>query len=111
MSEFLSPKLYAKRKAQVLRLTNATQRMEKGKPHRGYTDAEIAQRFGITEREAADLRTIAELDAVEVSRFLDADAWKQERLERKKVGGADSPGGPGGPGGSAKKTARRAGRG
>jgi len=101
MSGFLSPKLYEKLKADVLRLTNATQRSERGKPHRGHTDAEIAKRFGISEKQAADIRTIAELEAIDTSRFLEADDWKQERLERKKVGG---------PGGRPKKTAKRPGK-
>ncbi len=87
MTLFISPEFYERYKSEVLKHTNAVQRYETGKRHRGLPDAEIAEKLGITKQEAAEIRSIAELEANDLSEFMEADAWKQERLDRKRVGG------------------------
>lgn len=85
MTTIISPELYERFKDEILRYTNHNQRYEPGKGLRALTDAEIAEKLGITTQEATEIRCIAELDAIATSRFLDADGWKQERFEQRKV--------------------------
>jgi len=86
MTTKISPELYERFRHEILGYTNSKQRYEPGKAQRGLSDAEIAEKLGITALEATEIRCIAELDAVATSRFLEADGWKQERFERTKVG-------------------------
>jgi hypothetical protein len=86
MTMIISPELYEKFKDEILRYTNARQRYEPGKPQRGLSDAEIAEKLGISIPEVTEIRCIAELDVIDTSRFLDADGWKQECFEMTKVG-------------------------
>lgn len=78
----ISPDLYHQHKDQVLALTNARQRYEPGKDLRGLTDAEIAEKLGITPEEATEIRCIAEVDLADADRFFEADAWKEGRRDR-----------------------------
>lgn len=78
----ISPDLYRQHKDQVLALTNARQRYEPGKKLRGLTDAEIAQKLGITTEEATEIRCIAEVDLADADRFFEADGWKESRRAR-----------------------------
>ena len=86
MAVSISPELYRKLKDQVLAFTNSRQRYEPGKGLRGLSDAEIAEKIGVTAEEVTEIRCIAELDALETSHFFEADAWKQERFDRKETG-------------------------
>ena len=84
MSVPISPELYNRFKNEILSHTNARQRYEPGKPLRGLSDVEIAEKLGITIEEATELRCIAEIEIIETSRFYEADEWKQERFDQAK---------------------------
>jgi DNA-directed RNA polymerase specialized sigma subunit len=90
MPSYVSVDLYEKHKDTILSLTNARQRYEPGRGLRGLTDKEIAERLGISQEEATEIRCIAELDLAESSRYFEADAWKEERRE-KADGGQKGP--------------------
>ena len=84
MALIISPELYRKFKDKVMAYTNSRQRYEPGKPSRGLSDAEIAENLGITAEEVMEIRCIAELEAIETSRFFEADPWKQDRYSRAR---------------------------
>lgn len=75
----ISPDLYNEFKDRVLALTNARQRYEPEKRLRGLTDAEIAERLGITPADATEIRCIAEVDLADAARYFEADGWKEGR--------------------------------
>lgn len=80
----ISPDLYRKHRDAVLSLTNAKQRYEPGRNLRGLTDAEIAEKLGITPEEATEIRCIAELEAADAECFFEADAWKELAFEKAR---------------------------
>ena len=84
MALVISPELYRKFKDKVLACTNSKQRYESGKSSRGLSDAEIAENLGIKPEEVTEIRCIAELEAIETSRFFEADSWKQDRYNNAK---------------------------
>jgi DNA-directed RNA polymerase sigma subunit (sigma70/sigma32) len=80
MPRFVSMDLYNRYKEDVWKLTNAKQRLEPGKAHRGLTDQEIASRLGLTVEEVIEIRCIAENDNISLEAHLDADDTKEKRF-------------------------------
>ena len=85
MPRFVSMDLYNRYKEDVWKLTNAKQRFEPGKLHRGLTDKEIAIRLGLTVEEVIEIRCIAENDNISLEAHLDADGTKEKRFSRPSV--------------------------
>jgi len=85
MPRFVSMDLYNRYKEDVWRLTNARQRFEPGKAHRGLTDQEIASRLGLSVGEVIEIRCIAENDNISLEAHLDADDTKEKRFNRPPV--------------------------
>jgi DNA-directed RNA polymerase sigma subunit (sigma70/sigma32) len=82
MAEFVSMDLYNRYKEDVWKLTNAKQRLEPGKDHRGLTDQEIAARLGLTVEEVTEIRCIAENDKISLEAHFAADDIKEKRFSR-----------------------------
>jgi len=82
MPRFVSMDLYHRYKEDVWKLTNAKQRFEPGKAHRGLTDKEIASRLGLTVEAVIEIRCIAENDKISLEAHLDADDTKEKRFSR-----------------------------
>jgi len=74
--------LYHRYKDQVWKLTNARQRHEPGKAHRGLTDEEIAKRLKLTVAEVTEIRCIAEIEMSSLGKYLDAEDTKEKRYKR-----------------------------
>jgi DNA-directed RNA polymerase sigma subunit (sigma70/sigma32) len=74
--------VYKRCKDEVWKLTNAKQRLEPGKKHRGLTDEEIASKLGLTVEEVIEIRCIAENDNISLEAYLDADNTKEKRFKR-----------------------------
>lgn len=74
--------LYERYKDHVWKLTNAKQRLEPGKKHRGLTDQEIASKLGLTVEEVIEIRCIAENEMIPLEAYLGADATKEKRFKR-----------------------------
>jgi DNA-directed RNA polymerase sigma subunit (sigma70/sigma32) len=82
MPRFVSMDVYERYKDEVWKLTNAKQRLEPGKKHRGLTDEEIASKLGLTVEEVIEIRCIAENDNISLEAYLDADNTKEKRFKR-----------------------------
>ena len=82
MPRFVSMDVYERYKDEVWKLTNAKQRLEPGKKHRGLTDDEIASKLGLTVEEVIEIRCIAENDNISLEAYLDADNTKEKRFKR-----------------------------
>ena len=82
MPRFVSMDVYERYKDEVWKLTNAKQRLEPGKKHRGLTDDEIASKLGLTVEEVIEIRCIAENDNISLEAYLDADNTKEKRFRR-----------------------------
>jgi DNA-directed RNA polymerase sigma subunit (sigma70/sigma32) len=82
MSRFVSMDLYNRYKEDVWKLTNAKQRFEPGKAHRGLTDQEIAARLGLTVEEVIEIRCIAENDKISLAAHFAGDDIKEKRFSR-----------------------------
>jgi len=82
MSKFVAMDLYERFKDQVWRLTNAKQRLEPLKTHRGLADKEIALKLGLTKEEVIEIRCIAEKEMIPLENFLKAEDLKEERFKR-----------------------------
>jgi DNA-directed RNA polymerase sigma subunit (sigma70/sigma32) len=74
--------LYHRYKDKVWKLTNARQRHEPGKAHRGLTDQEIAGRLKLTVAEVTEIRCIVEIEMIALEKYLDADDTKEQRYKR-----------------------------
>ncbi len=81
MPRFVSMDLYERYKGEVFNLTNALQRLEPGKKHRGLTDEEIASKLGLTVEEVTEIRCIAERESIDLSDYLDAEETKEKRFK------------------------------
>ena len=81
MPKFVSIDLYNRYKDEVWNLTNANQRLEPGKKHRGLTDIEIASKLGLTVAEVTEIRCIAESEKTPLEAYLDADDTKAKRFK------------------------------
>ena len=82
MPRFVSMNLYERYRDAVWDLTNARQRYEPGRKHRGLTDEEIASKLGLTVEDAAEIRCIAEIEKTSLEAYLDAEGVKEERFKR-----------------------------
>ena len=82
MPRFISMKLYHRYKNNVWNLTNARQRYEPGKAHRGLADKEIASRLGLTTEQVTEIRCIAENEKISLVSYLDAEDTKEKRFNR-----------------------------
>ncbi len=82
MPRFVSMDLYKRYKDKVWKLTNAKQRLEPGKKHRGLTDGEIASRLGLRVEEVTEIRSIAENEKIPLESYLDAEEIKEKRFKR-----------------------------
>ena len=82
MPRFVSMELYDRHKETVWKWTNARQRLELGKAHRGLTDKEIASRLGLTVEEIIEIRCIAENEMIPLESYLEADDIKENRFKR-----------------------------
>lgn len=82
MPEFISKELYKRYKDKVWQLTNAKQRYEPGKAHRGLSDREIADRLGLSSEEVTEIRCIAENEMISLENYLDAEGIKEKRYRR-----------------------------
>jgi DNA-directed RNA polymerase sigma subunit (sigma70/sigma32) len=85
MPRFVSMDLYNRYKEDVWQLTNAKQRLEPGKEHRGLTDREIASRLGLTVEEVVEIRCIAENDNISLEAHLDAENTKEKMFSRPPI--------------------------
>lgn len=90
MPYFVSKELYEKNKDGVIRLSLNLQRAqgEKNWPQ-CLTDAQIAQKLGLGERDVREIRCIAEIDLLESDSWEKAQSFKTDSarnyLERKKI--------------------------
>ena len=82
MPRFVSTDLYNRYKDEVWKMTNAKQRYEPGKAHRGLSDEEIAERLGLSTEEVAEIRCIAEKEMISLEKYLNADVIKEKRYKR-----------------------------
>jgi DNA-directed RNA polymerase specialized sigma subunit len=82
MPRFVSMDLYERYKDEVWMVTNAKQRLESGKKHRGLTDKEIASKLGLTVEEVIEIRCMAEREKTPLQAYLDADNTKEKRFKR-----------------------------
>ena len=82
MSQFVPMNLYERYRDAVWDLTNARQRYEPGRKHRGLTDEEIASKLGLTVEDTAEIRCIAEIEKTPLKAYLDAEGIKEERFKR-----------------------------
>ena len=82
MPKFINPDLYHRYKDEVWKLTNARQRYEPGKVHRGLTDREIAERLGLNAEQVTEIRCIAENEMISLEKYLDAEGTKERRYKR-----------------------------
>jgi DNA-directed RNA polymerase sigma subunit (sigma70/sigma32) len=85
MPRVVSMDLYNRYKEDVWKLTNAKQRLEPGRVHRGLTDEEIASRLGLSVEEVIEIRCIAENDNISLEAHLDADDAKEKRFKMKNI--------------------------
>ena len=83
MPRFVSMDLYERYKEEVWKMTNAKQRLESGKKHRGLTDKEIASKLGLTVEEVIEIRCIAESEKIPLEAYLNADDTKEKRFRRQ----------------------------
>ena len=81
MPRFVSMDLYERYKGEVFKLTNARQRLEPGKTHRGLTDEEIASKLVLTVEEVTEIRCIAEKESIDLNDYLDAEETKEKRFK------------------------------
>ncbi len=81
MSKFITMELYNKYKQEVLKRTNARQRLIAGKSQGGFSDQEIAAQLGLTEEEVIEIRCIAETEDISLQNYLDADTIKENRFK------------------------------
>ncbi len=82
MPRFVSMNLYERYRDAVWGLTNARQRYEPGRKHRGLTDEEIASKLGLTVEDVTEIRCIAEIEKTPLETYLDAERIKEERFKR-----------------------------
>lgn len=82
MPRFVNMDLYHRYKVMVWKLTNARQRHEPGKAHRGLTDREIAGRLKLTVAEVTEIRCIVEIEMIALEKYLDAEDSKEKRYKR-----------------------------
>jgi DNA-directed RNA polymerase sigma subunit (sigma70/sigma32) len=74
--------MYNRYKDKVWELTNAKQRYEPGKAHRGLSDKEIAERLKLTIEEVTEIRCIAENEMISLENYLEAEKVKEKRYIR-----------------------------
>lgn len=82
MPRFVNMNLYNRYKEEVWKLTNAHQRYEPGKAHRGLSDREIAERLGLSVADVTEIRCIAENEMTPLEKYLDAEDIKEQRYKR-----------------------------
>lgn len=82
MPKFVNPDLYNRYKDEVWKLTNAQQRYEPGKVHRGLTDREIGERLGLKAEQVTEIRCIVENEMISTEKYLDAEGTKEQRYKR-----------------------------
>ena len=82
MPKFVNPDLYKRYKDEVWKLTNAQQRYESGKAHRGLSDEEIAERLELKVEEVTEIRCIVENEMISLEKYLDAEGTKEQRYKR-----------------------------
>ena len=82
MPRFVSMDLYTRYKDEVWELTNAKQRFEPGRTHRGLTDKEIASRLGLTVEKVTEIRCIAENEKIPLEAYLNGEDTKEKRFKR-----------------------------
>ena len=82
MPKFVNPDLYNRYKDEVWKLTNAQQRYEPGKAHRGLSDEEIARRLGLKPEQVTEIRCIVENEKVSLEKYLVAEGTKEQRYKR-----------------------------
>ena len=82
MPKFVNPDLYNRYKDEVWKLTNARQRYEPGRAHRGLTTREIAEQLGLKVEEVTEILSIAEKENISLEKYLEADDTKEQRYKR-----------------------------
>ena len=82
MPKFVNQDLYNRYKDEVWKLSNARQRYEPGKAHRGLSDREIAEQLGLKVAEVTEIRCIAENEMISLEKYLDAEGTKEQRYKR-----------------------------
>ena len=82
MPKFVPSDLYDRYKDEVWKLTNAQQRYEPGKAHRGLSDEEIAERLGLKAEQVTEIRCIVENEMISLEKYLDAEGTKEQRYKR-----------------------------
>lgn len=82
MPGFVNPDLYNRYKDEVWKLTNAKQRYEPGKVHRGLSDEEIAEQLELNVEEVTEIRCIVENEMISLEKYLDAEGTKEQRYKR-----------------------------
>lgn len=83
MAYTVSKELYEKYKHQVIDLSLAVQEYEGTRQKRGLTDAEIAERLGLSERDVTEIRTVAEVDLQILEWYTEAEDFKIERMSKR----------------------------
>ncbi len=86
MTELLSEECYLTHNKSVTGMTNARQRLEPGRFHRGLSDKEIAERLDLEIGQVIEIRCIAENERIPITSYLEAEKTKEERFS-KAAGG------------------------
>ncbi len=82
MNPIISKNLYDKYNNMVTTMTNAKQRLEPGRPRRGLSDREIAERLDLSVEEVIEIRSIAENERIPLESYMAAEKVKEDRFER-----------------------------
>ena len=78
----VTTKLYKKHKDAVIRLSLAVQNYDGKTYHpKPYSDKEIAEKLGLTEKEVIEIRCIAEVDVHSSNTWMEADIFKNKRAK------------------------------
>jgi len=84
MSRIVISDLYQRYGDQVWELTNWRQRWEPDGVQRGLTDAEIAERLGLSTAEVVEIRCVAETDRIPLDDYLGAEEVKERRFRGRR---------------------------
>lgn len=84
MTSAVSKELYLEYKDRVLHMTTARQTMQGQQMVGVFSDRQIAASLGLSEEQVREIRCLAEMDAIDINWFPEAEAFKQARAGRGK---------------------------
>lgn len=85
MSGTVNKELYQEYRDRVLSMSTARQLMKEQTMVDVFSDRQIASRLGLSEEQVREIRCLAEMDAIEMDWYPEAEEFKRTRAGRGKL--------------------------